>query len=75
MSEINLLRSLPESKRNVKARETAKTEEHISVFSPPPEEQKINYYKGNTKKNNNRGANIVFSSSSRGEQMNTAFSQ
>ncbi|MCW9034155.1 MAG: class I SAM-dependent methyltransferase [Rhodospirillales bacterium] len=31
MAEINLLRSLPESKRNVKARETAKTEEHIRI--------------------------------------------
>ena len=31
MAEINLLRSLPQGKRNVKARETAKTEEHIRV--------------------------------------------
>ena len=31
MSEIDLLRSLPKGKRNVKARETAKTEEHIRI--------------------------------------------
>ena len=31
MAEINLLRSLPQGKRNVKARETAKTNEHISI--------------------------------------------
>jgi ubiquinone/menaquinone biosynthesis C-methylase UbiE len=31
MSEINLLRSLPLGKRNVKARESAKTEKHIQV--------------------------------------------
>tara|TARA_B100000965_G_scaffold308006_1_gene267017 strand:+ start:864 stop:1514 length:651 start_codon:yes stop_codon:yes gene_type:complete len=31
MAEVNLLRSLPQGKRNVKARETAKTEEHIRV--------------------------------------------
>ncbi len=31
MAEINLLRSLPGGKRNVKARETAKTAEHIRV--------------------------------------------
>ncbi len=31
MSEVNLLRSLPTSKRNLKARESAKTQEHIRV--------------------------------------------
>ena len=31
MAEINLLRSLPKGKRNVKSRETAKTEEHIRI--------------------------------------------
>jgi ubiquinone/menaquinone biosynthesis C-methylase UbiE len=31
MTEINLLRSLPKSKRNVKLRETAKTDEHIRI--------------------------------------------
>jgi ubiquinone/menaquinone biosynthesis C-methylase UbiE len=31
MAEINLLRALPKGKRNVKARETAKTEEHIRI--------------------------------------------
>ena len=31
MSEINLLRSLPMSKRNLKARESAKTQEHIRI--------------------------------------------
>ena len=31
MSEINLLRSLPTSKRNLKARESAKTQEHIRI--------------------------------------------
>jgi ubiquinone/menaquinone biosynthesis C-methylase UbiE len=31
MSEIDLLKSLPKGKRNVKARETAKTEEHIRI--------------------------------------------
>lgn len=31
MAEVNLLRSLPQGKRNVKARETAKTEEHIRI--------------------------------------------
>jgi ubiquinone/menaquinone biosynthesis C-methylase UbiE len=31
MAEINLLRSLPQCKRNIKARETAKTEEHIRI--------------------------------------------
>lgn len=31
MAEINLLRSLPQGKRNIKARETAKTEEHIRI--------------------------------------------
>lgn len=31
MSEINLLNSLPKGKRNVKSRETAKTDEHISI--------------------------------------------
>lgn len=31
MAEINLLRSLPQGKRNVKARETAKTDEHIRI--------------------------------------------
>jgi len=31
MAEINLLRSLPQCKRNVKARETAKTKEHIRI--------------------------------------------
>jgi len=31
MAEINLLHSLPQGKRNVKARETAKTEEHIRI--------------------------------------------
>jgi cyclopropane fatty-acyl-phospholipid synthase-like methyltransferase len=31
MTEVNLLRSLPSGKRNVKARETAKTEEHIRI--------------------------------------------
>jgi len=31
MSEIDLLRSLPKGKRNVKARETSKTEEHIRI--------------------------------------------
>lgn len=31
MAEVELLRSLPKGKRNVKARETAKTDEHIRV--------------------------------------------
>ena len=31
MSEVNLLRSLPTSKRNLKARESAKTQEHIRI--------------------------------------------
>jgi ubiquinone/menaquinone biosynthesis C-methylase UbiE len=31
MAEVNLLRALPKGKRNVKARETAKTEEHIRI--------------------------------------------
>lgn len=31
MAEIDLLRSLPKGKRNVKARETAKTEEHVRI--------------------------------------------
>jgi ubiquinone/menaquinone biosynthesis C-methylase UbiE len=31
MAEVELLRSLPKGKRNVKARETAKTEEHIRI--------------------------------------------
>jgi len=31
MAEINLLRSLPQGKRNIKARETAKTDKHIRV--------------------------------------------
>lgn len=31
MAEVNLLKSLPAGKRNVKARETAKTEEHIRI--------------------------------------------
>lgn len=31
MAEINLLRALPKGKRNVKVRETAKTEEHIRI--------------------------------------------
>ncbi|MGK5094549.1 class I SAM-dependent methyltransferase [Deltaproteobacteria bacterium TL4] len=31
MAEVNLLRSLPQGKRNVKAREVAKTEEHIRI--------------------------------------------
>ena len=31
MAEINLLKSLPKGKRNVKARETAKTSEHIKI--------------------------------------------
>ena len=31
MSEIDLLRSLPKSKRNLKARQTAKTAEHIRI--------------------------------------------
>jgi ubiquinone/menaquinone biosynthesis C-methylase UbiE len=31
MAEVNLLRSLPQGKRNVQARETAKTDEHIRV--------------------------------------------
>jgi ubiquinone/menaquinone biosynthesis C-methylase UbiE len=31
MAEIDLLRSLPKGKRNVKARETAKTDEHVRV--------------------------------------------
>lgn len=31
MAEINLLHSLSQGKRNVKARETAKTDEHISI--------------------------------------------
>jgi ubiquinone/menaquinone biosynthesis C-methylase UbiE len=31
MPEVNLLRSLPQGKRNVKARETAKSEEHINI--------------------------------------------
>ena len=31
MAEIELLRALPKGKRNVKARETAKTEEHIRI--------------------------------------------
>ena len=31
MSEVNLLRSLPRSKRNLKARESAKTQEHIRI--------------------------------------------
>jgi len=31
MAEINLLRSLPKGSRNIKARETTKTEEHIRI--------------------------------------------
>ena len=31
MAELNLLRSLPQGKRNVKARESAKTEDHIRI--------------------------------------------
>lgn len=31
MAEVNLLRSLPQGKRNVQARETAKTEDHIRI--------------------------------------------
>lgn len=31
MAEINLLRSLPQGKRNVKSRETAKTKDHIRI--------------------------------------------
>ena len=31
MTEVNLLRSLPQGKRNVKARETAKTDEHVRI--------------------------------------------
>ena len=31
MAEINLLKSLPQGKRNVKAREVAKTDEHIRI--------------------------------------------
>ncbi len=31
MAEVNLLRSLPQGKRNVKARDTAKTEEHVRI--------------------------------------------
>ena len=31
MSEINLLKSIPRGKRNVKERETAKTREHIRI--------------------------------------------
>lgn len=31
MAEVNLLRSLPQGKRNVQARETAKTDEHIRI--------------------------------------------
>ena len=31
MAEIDLLKSLPKGKRNVKARETAKSEEHIRI--------------------------------------------
>ena len=31
MAEVELLRSLPKGKRNVKARETAKTDEHIRI--------------------------------------------
>lgn len=31
MSELDLLKSLPKGKRNIKARETAKTEEHIRI--------------------------------------------
>lgn len=31
MAEVELLRALPKGKRNVKARETAKTEEHIRI--------------------------------------------
>lgn len=31
MAEINLMRALPKGKRNVKTRETAKTEEHIRI--------------------------------------------
>ena len=31
MVEINLLRSLPRGKRNVKMRSTAKTDEHIRI--------------------------------------------
>lgn len=31
MAEINLLHSLPQSKRNIKARETAKTDDHIRI--------------------------------------------
>lgn len=31
MAEVNLLKSLPQGKRNVKARETAKTDEHIRI--------------------------------------------
>lgn len=31
MAEVNLLKSLPQGKRNLKARETAKTDEHIRI--------------------------------------------
>ncbi len=31
MAEVNLLRALPQGKRNVQARETAKTEDHIRI--------------------------------------------
>ena len=31
MAEVNLLARLPKSKRNVKAREHAKTDEHIRI--------------------------------------------
>ena len=31
MAEIELLKALPKGKRNVKARETAKTEEHVRI--------------------------------------------
>jgi ubiquinone/menaquinone biosynthesis C-methylase UbiE len=31
MAEVNLVRALPKTKRNIKARETAKTEEHIRI--------------------------------------------
>ena len=31
MSELDLMKSLPKGKRNIKARETAKTEEHIRI--------------------------------------------
>ncbi len=42
MAEVELLRSLPKGKRNVKARETAKTEEHIRISREYGEE----YYDG-----------------------------